>query len=220
MLGFVDETMLAAIRKVWSDLATDVTEWRRMFHANLGNDRIDKLFAQLTGATTRYTGPAEKYAKFGLAELLNDQNDAPPGVFIRMANIRADSQLDGSDESEGYVHLNNTIEVICIAERKDAAAALATAVANCIWTRRQTIAEETGLEGPPHLTSVSEIGPMRDLLPDRGGATWYRLQYVCGSDMNLVSINETPRTAREVSINDERAVDDAGNIGRVRPTAT
>lgn len=220
MIGFVDETMLAAIRKVWSLLAADVTEWRRMFHANLGNDRIDKLFAQLTGASTRYTGPVDKYVKFGLAELLAESNDAPPGVFVRMANIRVNAQTEGSNENEGYLQLGNTIEVICLAERKDVAAALATAAANCIWTRRLTIAEETGLEGPPHLTGANEIGPIRDLLPDRGMATWYRLNYVCGSDMQLVTIAEVAATARTISINDERAVDEDGNIGRVKPNAT
>lgn len=219
MIGFAQESILSAIQAVWvGTLAVSKPQWRRMFHLNIPEGRVDRLHTALTSPENSSVDPA-RYVAFGLTELLSRGNDSPPGVFVRLSSARPSITADGSVEGQGYAHMMNSIEVFVIADRQDVAGALTTAVMNCVWTRRAQIMRDTGISNLSY-PSVEECSPQRDMLPERGGAFWFRLRYDVGVNMNLIQIAEESPAAVGISIHDERATDSHGNVGRVKPRLT
>lgn len=216
MIGFAQESILHAIQTVWiGTLAGSLTEWRKLFHSNIPQERVDRMHTALT-LPEKSSMDATRYVAFGLAELLQRGNDTPPGVFVKLASARPTMTADGSIEGQGYALMANVIEVYVITDRQDLTGALATAVASCIWTRRAIIMQNTGIANLAYPT-VEECAPQRDMLPERGGSHWMRLRYDVASNMNLITIAETSPVALGVSIHDERATDASGRPGRVRP---
>lgn len=219
MIGLVDETILFALKRAWRLVAADVDEWRKMF-SGVEARRVEDWHKALT-APDRYTGPADRYVTFGLAEL-NRAAVEHPGIFTRLVSARVTNDPlgmggAGDDESEGYVGLDSSVEVVVVAQSKQLGAALATFCMSGVFSSLKPILLRSQVSGLG-LKEVSEIGPMRDLLPERGGAYWYRLRYSTFTECKLVDF-ESELLRLPFSINDVSAIDETGNPGRVTPIA-
>lgn len=220
MIGLVDETMLFALKRAWRIVAADVDEWRKLFPPEVEASRVNGWHKALT-APDRYTGPADKVVAFGLAELQRPAMEHP-GIFTRLSNARATTDPvgmggAGDDESEGYLGLESSVEVVVVAPSKQLGAALATFCLSAIFSQLKPILLRSQVRGLA-MKEVSEIGPMRDLLPERGGAYWYRLRYSTFAECKLVDF-ESELLRLPFSINDESAIDETGNPGRVTQMA-
>lgn len=230
MIGFEDEAMQAAIERVWMLVCNVDTEWRRLFRRTgddesspntyvLSNDRIESFRKALTG-DGRSSLPPEKYIAFGLAELRKPQRASHPGIFTRYQSgqlvFPAGMAGGGDDEEEGVVTNNATIEIVCLADQKDVATALANFVLSAVFTSLHVFMESFGADQGAIPVSMSEISPMRDLLPERGSAFWWRMPIKIPTEAELVYFDTTRLAALQPSIHDDSVTDDgAGNPGKV-----
>lgn len=231
MIGLEDEAILVAIQRVWAVVAADITLWRQLFRREdddipaiyiLSDERIDEWFAALTGPTVKGAGTfaANKYVAFGLAELRSPQMTSHPGIFTRFAGSRLSFPTGmsggGETEEEGYVTGDGSIEVIALANSKQIAAALITFVLSAVFTSLKPFMDTFGGGYGPVPQDVGEIAPMRDVLPERGGAFWWRMRIKVTSEARLVFFANTELAALPISIHHDSVNDDgAGNAGRV-----
>jgi hypothetical protein len=222
MIGLVDEVLLFALRRAWSVVANDVAEWRRIFPDYLETEqhRVDDWHKALT-APEQFAGPVDKYVAFGLAELQRPASEHP-GMFTRLANARAVADPagmagGGAAEDEGYLGLEQSVEIVVLAQSKQLAAALATFALSAVFTSLGPILARSHVSGLS-FKDASEIGPMRDLLPERGGAYWYRLRYATVTESRLVAFG-SQLLRLPFSIHDVSATDVDGNQGRVTVAA-
>lgn len=218
MIGFVDEAVLFALKRAWRIVSADVTVWRSMFSDRLVAEQteVDAWFSALT-APVRSNGPG---LAFGLADLRNPAYDTPTGLFTRLVGGRA--VIDplgmggaGDDEDEGYLALQQSVEVIVVSHTKRLAAALATFCASALFSSIKALTANGHISNLK-LEDVTETGPMRDLLPERGGGFWYRLRLSATSEIKLVAF-ESELLALPISVHDVTATDEDGIQGRIVP---
>lgn len=231
VIGLEDEAILIAISRVWAVVANDIDEWRKLFRRDaeddpgiyiLSDDRIDEWFYALTGPLVKGAGtaPSNKYVAFGLAELRSPAMTSHPGIFTRCSGSRLSFPTGmsggGDDEEDGYASGDTTVEVIALANSKQVAAALITFVLSAIFTSLKPYMEGFGGGHAPVPQDIGEIAPMRDLLPERGGAFWWRMKIKVTSETRLVFFANTELAALPISIHHDSVNDDgAGNAGRV-----
>lgn len=231
MIGLEDEAILIAISRVWAVVSADIAQWRDLFRREaddepaiyiLSDERIDEWFYALTGPVIKGAGtaPPNKYVAFGLSELRSPQMTSHPGIFTRCSGSRLTMPLGmsggGDDEEDGYASGDTTVEVIALANSKQLAAALINFVLSAVFTSLKPYMNGFGGGHAPVPQDIGEIAPMRDLLPERGGAFWWRMRIKVTSEARLVFFANTELAALPVSIHHESVNDDgAGNAGRV-----
>lgn len=219
MIGLMERAFLEALSRRWDTTCTDATKWRRMFPDATDITKLRDVWRSALTVPAKYDGAATKYVQFALSEQAHRDSELPV-VLLRQSAGQVTASASGSVEGEEYINSSYTVEVIVIATQDELAMALGTFARNALNTERTRLIDRTGCSGLNYL-SYQKIAPMLDLLPERGGHAWYRLQYRANVDETHVDLDWVAnQTAKVVEIHDLSADDGAGHIGRAYPILT